>query len=52
MQPQGTSLFGNTAAKPGGLFGTTGSTGLFGNTNTNFQTTTGYPLMLQQPQQM
>ncbi|KAJ8954478.1 hypothetical protein NQ314_007084 [Rhamnusium bicolor] len=48
---QGQSLFGNTTAKPGGLFGNTSTTGLFGNTNTTFQPNTGFGLQQQQPQQ-
>ncbi|KAG5889547.1 hypothetical protein JTB14_024955 [Gonioctena quinquepunctata] len=47
----GNSLFGNTAAKPGGLFGNTGTTGLFGSTNTTFQQNTGFGMQQQQPQQ-
>ncbi|XP_018566135.1 nuclear pore complex protein Nup98-Nup96 [Anoplophora glabripennis] len=48
FQNTGTSLFGNTAAKPGGLFGNTGSTGLFGNTGTTFQPNAGFGLQQQQ----
>lgn len=50
LQNQGTSLFGNTAAKPGGLFGTSTGTGLFGNTTSTFQPNTGFGLQTQSQQ--
>ncbi|CAG9854284.1 unnamed protein product [Phyllotreta striolata] len=51
LQPQNTSLFGNTAAKPGGLFTNNSATGLFNNTNTSFQPNTGFNLGQTQPAQ-
>lgn len=52
LNTQNTSLFGNTANKPGGLFGNTGNTSLFGTTTTPFQSTPGFGLQNQQQQMM
>nr|CAI5817793.1 unnamed protein product [Callosobruchus analis] len=49
-QTQGTSLFGSTTTKPS-LFGGTGTTGLFSNPSSTFQTNTGFGLGQQQPLQ-